>query len=160
MILRKHGYVLDVDLKETRRYSREHGLCCCEEDKNLYVQIRDKFPKLAAFLAELGLLIERPDETAPCDDDADNIDYHFVSYTVIGDILEADKYELELLDGDTPLRIVIDHQYVPNEQKTDRYFTVTVYNISLPWVMDEPLQEEDVQPLTLWQKIQRLFRKP
>lgn len=160
MILRKHGYVLDVDLQETRRYSRKHSLCCCEEDKNLYVQIRDKFPKLAAFLAELGLLIERPDETAPCDDGDGDIDYHFVAYTVIGDILEADKYEVELLEGNIPLRIVIDRNYVPNEQKTDRYFTVTVFNITLPWVMDEPLPKEIVQPLTLFQKIKRLFRKP
>ena len=63
MIIRKHGYVLDVDVEETLKYSKEHSLCDCNEDRNLYAQIAEKVPKLNEFLAELGLLIERPDET-------------------------------------------------------------------------------------------------
>lgn len=27
MIIRKHGYVLDVDVEETLKYSKEHTLC-------------------------------------------------------------------------------------------------------------------------------------
>ena len=90
MIIQKHGCVLDVDIEKTLQYSREHSICDCDEDRNLYAQIREKFPDLTAFLAELGLLIERPDETGLCAVD-DYIDYHFVSYTVIGNILESDK---------------------------------------------------------------------
>ena len=62
MIIRKHGYVLDVDIEGTSKYSQEHNICDCDEDRNLYAQIAEKFPKLKEFLAELGLLIERPDE--------------------------------------------------------------------------------------------------
>ncbi len=137
MILQKHGYILDVDIESTLQYSRAHSLCDCDEDRNLYAQIRERFPELTVFLAELGLLIERPDETGSCAVD-DFIDYHFVSYTVIGNILEADKYEIDMFDGGMSLSIVIDGWYVPNEQKTDRYFTVTVYGIDLPWVLEEP----------------------
>ncbi len=32
MIIRKHGYVLDVDVEETLKYSKEHTLCDCNED--------------------------------------------------------------------------------------------------------------------------------
>lgn len=140
MIIRKHGYVLDVDIEGTSKYSQEHKICDCNEDRNLYAQIADKFPKLKEFLAELGLLIDRPDETGPCAIE-DYIDYHFVSYTVVGSILESDKYEIEMFDGGLFLNIVIDNWYVPNEQNTDKYFTVTIYGIDLPWVLDEPFPE-------------------
>ena len=140
MIIRKHGYVLDVDIEGTLKYSQKHNICGCDADRNLYAQIADKFPKLKEFLAELGLLIERPDETGSCAVE-DYIDYHFVSYTVIGKILESDKYEIDIFDGGLFLNIVIDNWYVPNEQKTDEYFTVTIYGIYLPWVLDEPFPE-------------------
>ena len=143
MIIRKHSYVLDVDVEGTSKYSQEHEICDCNEDRNLHAQIADKFPKLKEFLAELGLLIERPDETGSCAVE-DYIDYHFVSYTVIGKILESDKYEIDMFDGGLFLNIVIDNWYVPNvpnEQKTDEYFTVTIYGIDLPWVLDEPFPE-------------------
>ena len=158
VIIRKDGYVLDVDVEETLKYSKEHLLCDCSEDRNLYAQIRGKFPKLTAFLAELGLLIDRPDETGSCAVN-DYIDYHFVSYTVIGNILESDKYEIDMFDGGMFLNIVIDNWYVPNEQKTDQYFTVTVYGIYLPWVLDEPFPESVIpgKRISLLERIKKIF---
>ena len=158
MIIQKYGYILDVDIEATRRYSENHSLCDCNEDRNLYAQIQKKFPKLTAFLAELGLLIDRPDETGSCAMDG-HIDYHFVSYTVIGNILESDKYEIDMFDGEQFLNIVIDNWYVPNEQKTDRYFTVTVYGIDLPWVLDEPFPDSATSKKTfsLFERIKKLF---
>ena len=158
MIIQKYGYILDVDVEATRQYSENHSLCDCNEDRNLYAQIQEKFPKLTAFLAELGLLIDRPDETGSCAMDG-YIDYHFVSYTVIGNILESDKYEIDMFDGEQFLNIVIDNWYVPNEQKTDRYFTVTVYGIDLPWVLDEPFPESATSKkmFSLFERIKTLF---
>ena len=80
MIVRKNGFTLDVDLENTIKYSREHSICNCDEDRNFYVQSKEKFPKLAEFLSELGLLIDRPDEIGSYAEE-DYIDYHFVSYT-------------------------------------------------------------------------------
>lgn len=116
MIIRKHGYALDVDVEDTLKYSKEHVLCDCDEDRNLYAQIAEKFPKLKEFLAELGLLIERPDEISSYAVE-DYIDYHFVSYTVIGKILESDKCEIDLFDGGLFLNIVIDNlqQKIPRK---------------------------------------------
>ena len=158
MIIQKEGYVLDIDIEATRQYSENHSLCDCNEDRNLYAQIQEKFPKLTTFLAELGLLIDRPDETGSCAMDG-YIDYHFVSYTVIGNILESDKYEIDMFDGELFLNIVIDNWYVPNEQKTDRYFTVTVYGIDLPWVLDEPFPESATpkKMFSLVEGIKKLF---
>ena len=108
----------------------------------------------------MGLLIDRPDETESCAVN-DYIDYHFVSYTVIGNILESDKYEIDMFDGDLFLNIVIDNWYVPNEQKTDRYFTVTVCGIDLPWALDEPFPESATQGkiVSLLERIKKLFRR-
>ena len=157
MIIRKDDFVLEVDIDSTARYSKEHALCDCNEDRNFYAQVRERFPKLTAFLAELGVEIDRPDETGSHAME-DYIDYHFVAYTVVGDIVELGKYEIDLFDGGRFLNIVIDHWYVPNEQQTNRYFTVTVYNIQLPWVLDEPFPETPTSH-SLWQKIKDFFRK-
>ncbi|MBQ6889508.1 MAG: hypothetical protein IJN53_00550 [Oscillospiraceae bacterium] len=140
MIIRKQDFALDVDVEATSRYSQTHSLCDCSECRNLYAQIADKLPNLTAFLSELGLQIARPDETGSCAGE-DHIDYNFVSYTVIGQILDSDKYEMDMVDGELPLKIVIDRSYIPNEQQTERYFTVTVYNIKLPWVLNEPFPQ-------------------
>lgn len=160
MIIQKDGYILDVDVEETLKYSKEHSLCNCDEDRNLYAQIREKFPKLTAFLAELGLLIDRPDEIGSCAID-DYINYHFVSYTVIGSILESDKYEIDMFDGGLYLNIVISDWYVPNEQKTDKYFTLTIYGIKLPWVLNEPFPESSVsrKKLSLLKKIKNILHQ-
>lgn len=160
MIIQKDRYVLDVDIEATRKYSQAHSLCNCDEDRNLYAQVRSKFPELTTFLAELGLLIDRPDETGSCSMD-DYIDYHFVAYTVIGNILESDKYEIDMFDGGLFLNIVIDNWYIPNEQKTDRYFTVTVYGIDLPWVLDEPFPKSTIPNMgaSIIERIKKLFSR-
>ncbi len=141
MIINKDEVVLDIDIKATTEYSQIHSLCDCNEDRNFYIQARNQFPKLTEFLTELGLLIERPDEIGSIINE-DRIDYIFVSYTVVGEIKEYSKYETDMFDGGMFLSIVIDDSSIPNEQKTDRYFTVTVYGISLPWVLDEPFPDD------------------
>ena len=73
--------------------------------------------------------------------EADNeIQYIFASYTVCGKILELDKYEIDLDDGGLFLNIVIGDYFIPNEQKND-YFVVSIYNIVLPWVLNEPFPQ-------------------
>lgn len=159
MIIRLDSYVLDVDVEATKAYSLEHSLCECNEDRNFYAQARETFPKLTAFLAELGIMIERPDEIGsfPLEN---VIDYHFVAYTVVGEVIEAGKYEIDLFDGNLFLNIVINDWYVPNEQKTTKYFTVTVYNIRLPWILDEPFPIEELSKPSIFSKIKGLFKCP
>ena len=64
-----------------------------------------------------------------------------------------------MFDGGLFLNIVIDNWYVPNEQKTDKYFTVTIYGIDLPWVLDEPFPENSVtrNKMSFLAKIKSLF---
>ncbi len=158
MIIKKQNYILDIDLDATKEYSSTHSLCQCADDRNFYVQSREKFPKLTEFLEELGLLIDRPDEIGSVTIE-NEIDYLFISYTVVGKILEADKYEIDMFDGDLFLNVVIDNWYVPNEQKTDDYFTLTVYNVKLPWVLDEPFPDDGIPVKSFFQKVKDFFKK-
>ena len=143
MIVTKEGTTLDIDFEATGQYYREHTLCDCPECRNFYAQAREKFPKLTAFLAELGVDIQRPDEIGSLAM-GDEVDYHFAAYTVNGRILEHDGSEIDIQDREALLRVVIDNSYFPNEQKVDDYFTVTVYGVRLPWVLDEPFPEDAV----------------
>ena len=161
MIVTKEGKTLDIDFEATVQYYKEHTLCDCSECRNFYAQSGEKFPKLTAFLAELGVNILRPDEIGSLAM-GDEVDYHFVAYTVNGRILEHDGYEIDIQDGEAFLRVVIDNSYFPNEQKADDYFTVTVYGVRLPWVLDEPFPEDavgEVKPGLMARILTRIFRK-
>ncbi len=144
MIVCKGNITLDIDAEKTATYAQKHSVCDCDEDRNFCMQAREKLPKLADFLSELGLLIERPDEIGSVAE-AGCVHYHFVAYTVTGTILNGEKYETEFLDGDVLISVKIDNSYFPNEQETDRYFSVAVWDFRLPWVLDSPFTETDVR---------------
>ena len=156
MNIQKNNYIFDVDIEATKIYSLNHSLCECSEDRNFYIQAKDKFPKLTEFLSDFGILIERPDETAsvPLNNE---IQYLFTAYTVIGKIVNSPKCEFDLFDGELSLHIVIDNEYIPNEQTTDEYFTINIYNICLPWVLDEPFPFDN--PISLSSKIKKLLKR-
>lgn len=157
MIIQKDGYILDVDIAKTKAYYESNTLCDCNEDRNFYAQVRDRFPKLTALLYEFGIPIDRPDEIGSVALE-DEIDYLFAAYTVVGRIVEPGEYEIDLFDGNLFLNIVISNEYFPNEQKTREYFTIAVYNIKLPWVLDEQFPGSEKPQPTIFSKIKRLFK--
>ena len=139
MIIQKQGCKMDIDIEQTKEYYKSHSLCDCPCCRNYYAQAKDRFHLLDEFLLELGVSIDRPDEMG-CVEMDNEIQYIFASYTVCGKVLEHDGYEIDLQDGGLFLSIVVGDGFVPNEQKAD-YFVVTVYNIVLPWVLNEPFPE-------------------
>ena len=165
MRIQKQDCKMDVDVDKTIEYYREHSICDCPACRNFHTQAATALPKLKEFFSELGVDISRPDESASDASDY-TVDYYFVAYTVSGKVLEYDKYEIDLQDGDLFLNIVIDDNYVPNEQK-DEYFVISVYGIKLPWVLDEPLP--DAKPFiktvtkvknSFWSKLKKIISKP
>ena len=157
MIVQKQDCKMDVDVDKTIEYYREHSLCDCSGCRNFYAQVKIALPKLEEFFSELGVDISRPDESAWGDLLDDKLDYYFVAYTVSGKVLEYDKHEIDLQDGELFLNIVIDDNYIPNEQK-DEYFVISVYGIKLPWVLDEPFPDA-VSITNFWGKIKNFFKK-
>ena len=137
MIIENDSYILDVDTKTTAEYYKTNSVCDCVDCRNFQLQARQKFPLLTQILEELGVDISRPDESAAYDMD-NRVYYDFVAYTVSGRILQANAYAFCITDSDMPLKIIINNQYIPNEQQAEAYFTVTVTDFQLDWQLNEP----------------------
>ena len=135
MIIKKEDYVMDVDIEQTKGYYTSNLLCDCPSCRNYYTQVKNNFRLLNHFLLELGVDIARPDEL--CGVESDNkIKYLFATYTVFGKILEFDQYEIDLFEDSGDVSLVINNFCDSGEQKTS-CFVITVYNVALPWVLNE-----------------------
>lgn len=136
MIIENDNFALDVDIKATAEYYKTNSVCDCADCRNFQLQAKQKFPVLTQILAELGVDICRPDESAAYDEE-NVIYYDFVAYTVLGKILQANEYVFYIMDFDTLLKMVINNRYIPNSQQTETYFTVTVTDFQLDWKLNE-----------------------
>ncbi|MBR3809165.1 MAG: hypothetical protein IKK46_02545 [Clostridia bacterium] len=135
--IEKDDWKFSVDVEKTKAYYKTHSLCECSNCRNFYAQIEEKLPKLKEFLSEFGVDVSKPDESSSIELE-NSIDYLSVDYTVCGEIIEASKYEIDIYDN-LFLSIVVNDDFVcPNEQ-TGKFFTFSVFQIELPWVLDEPL---------------------
>lgn len=134
--IQKDGYVFSVNVEKTQEYYKMHSICDCGCCRNYYAQIKNKLPKLNEFLRNFGVDISRPDEIMS--DEMDTyIDYFNVDYTVCGNIQSMGDYDIKIYD-DLLLSIAFTNGFsTPNEQAGE-YFTISVMQIKLPWVLDEP----------------------
>ena len=153
-VIHKDGFVVHVDIDKTKEYYLKHSVCDCSCCRNLYAQIKTVSTTLNDFLAEFGVDICRPDETAEIERDND-IDYLFVGYTVTGRIETEGAYETDIdgihitiSKGDTP------YDWFPNEQKEPCFF-ISVFGISLPWVLEDPFPKTE----TLADKMARFMKR-
>ncbi len=135
--IQKDEYVFSVDVEKTKEYYKTHSLCDCPCCRNYYAQIEEELPLLSAFLNEFGVDISKPDEILSVEAD-DHIDYINADYTVCGNIESMGEYEIDIPDTSFVSMIITDGFASPNEQ-TGTYFTISVMQINLPWVLNEPL---------------------
>ena len=134
--IRKDDYVFSVDIERTKDYYKTHSICDCVCCRNFYAQIENKLPKLTQFLEKFGVDILRPDEISSIESN-NAIDYLNVDYTVCGSVDNMSEYEIDIFD-DLFLSVIVTDGFVsPNEQTKD-YFTLSISNIILPWVLEEP----------------------
>ncbi len=152
--IKKDDAFFYVDHEKTLAYYKTHSVCECCCCRNLYAQIKAALPKLDEFLSAFGVDISKPDEAASVEM-TDRIDYLFVGYTVTGKMESKTVYEAER-DG---VRIIISHgddpyEWFPNEQKMPCFF-ISVYGISLPWVLDEPFPKQE----TPKSRVKNFFKK-
>lgn len=153
--IEKDDWKFSVDIEKTKEYYKTHSICECADCRNFYAQIEEKLPKLKDFLSEFGVDVSRPDENASIECE-DSIDYLSVDYTVCGEIIEVGKYEIDIYDNLFLSIVVNDDCVCPNEQ-TGKYFTFTVFQIVLPWVLDEPLNPTAKE--RVFDKFHGIFKK-
>lgn len=135
--LQMDDHIFSVDAEKTRDYYLKHSCCDCPACRNYYAAVKSRLKKLDAFLCEFGVDITRPDELGWGDAD-DLMNYLFAAYTVCGAMVSSGKYQLDINDG-LPLHLEIEKGCVPGEEKSQNYFVISVFNIRLPWVIDESL---------------------
>lgn len=135
--IEKDNYKFYVDIEKTKEYYNTHSLCDCVCCRNYYKQIEQELPKLKEFLDDFGVDISKPDEIMSVENEG-FIDYLNVDYTVCGNVINMSEYEIDIYDN-LFLNVVVTEGFAsPNEQKGE-YFTLSVTNIRLPWVLDVPI---------------------
>ena len=135
MIINFEGYQLDIDIEATKKYYTSNEICNCFACQNYYAQAKDKFKKIDKFVSVFGIDILRPDETAWIETD-NYIDYIEITYTICGKILKSAESEIEV-DDTMPLSIVFDNKYIPNSHKDETWFSLKIYNIKLPYELED-----------------------
>lgn len=153
--IKKDEYVFEVDIEKTINYYKTHSLCECDYCENFYAQINGKFPKLESFLSDFGVDISKPDECTSVELE-NKIQYISVDYTICGKVATMGKYEIDIQDNLFFSIVVTDGFASPNEQ-TEEYFTISVNNMELPWVLDKPFPEPI--KLKVKKKTQKLWKK-
>lgn len=148
--IQKDEYIFSVDIKKTQEYYKTHSICDCPCCRNYYAQVKNKLPKLNEFLSEFGVDISKPDEIMSVEEN-NYIDYITVDYTVCGDVQSMGTYEIDIYDNLFLSVIITDGFASPNEQ-TEKYFTISVMQIKLPWVLNEPV------PIPITEKIGCKFK--
>lgn len=127
---------VEFDFDLTKEYYKTHTVCDCCDDKNYQHLAKSKFPELDTFLSQFGADISRPDETGSVYlDKSETIQYLFVAYTVVGKIITDGQETITLTEYGPPVKISINNEHYPNEQKGD-YFTIVVSGIEMPWLLD------------------------
>lgn len=156
MIIEKGGYKFDVNIDATKEYYKTHSVCDCSCCRNFEAQVGEYLPNLKAFLDEFGVDISKPDETGSVENEKDKtIEYIFAAYTVNGNVMEDCEFEIDIDDSQF-ISIVVNEGGVPNEHINEDYFCLTVYNIVLPWVLDEAFPISIKMPSML-DKIKKIF---
>ncbi len=135
--IEKDAYKFSVDIERTKEYYNTHSLCDCVCCRNYYKQIEQELPKLKEFLDSFGVDISKPDEIMSVENEG-YIDYINVDYTVCGNVINMSEYEIDIYDNKFLNIIVTEGFASPNEQTGD-FFTLSVMNIRLPWILDVPI---------------------
>ena len=156
-VIKKEDYRYSVEIEKTKEYYQTHIRCGCSPCRNFYRQIKNTLPKVADWLNDFGVDIERPDETMWWQNDDNTISYS-ACYTVSGEVLQYGKYEFDFYDNLFVSASITDPHdiggYFPNEQK-EEYFGIIFEDIVLPWALDEPLPEENNAKKTMKQIVQK-----
>jgi hypothetical protein len=113
---------MHVNIEKTQNYYRsakpEALLCDCIYCKNYYLQIKEAYPAVAAYLASLGIDIKKPFELAPLEADENGIlEYVLCQYIVFGSCEGSYRHKI----GDVEFRVA---PYHPSTDIEEAHFVL------------------------------------
>ncbi len=71
-----------------------------------------------------------------------SISYIDVDYTVCGRIETMGESEITM-DDELPLTVTVTDGFSSPNEQTGEYFTISLMDIELPWVLDEPFPAQE-----------------
>lgn len=147
-LITKDSWEFSVDIEKTKEYYRTYSdLCDCDACKNFYQVIRSYSVEYSAelinFLAQFGVDIEKPIETEwfVIDKQSKTIDYT-AYYAVYGSAAKG-SYEI---DFGTINVVVQPSKNSPNTEMPEPYFVFQIFNLLLPWVLSDNVEELNDPP--------------
>lgn len=153
MILEIDDWKFHVFSVTTRKYyarqASEH--CQCAWCRNFYTSVHGKYPNMRPFLDRFGVHIEAPDEMM-----AFSPTMCANYYAVCGEILERGEGPI-MIDG-IPVEPQSADESMVNTELDGPCFFLYVGCMTLPWVLDEPMEEAD-SPAKGQNPIVRLLRR-
>lgn len=148
MIIEINDWKFQVfDVATRKYYAREAAEHCnCAYCRNFYAAVDCQYPDLRSFLARFGVHIEAPDEMmsftpTTCSN----------YYAVCGRILEQGSEPITV--GGVTVEPETAEQATVNTRCPEPYFLLYTGVMTLPWVLDEPMEEanspaKDSNPIT------------
>ncbi len=129
-------WIFDIDKEKNISFYKTNESCECLPCQNFAKSVSSIFPELNKFLSQLGVNIQHPEETIWMEEDiAKQTVYYEVVYTVHGSILKTGNYEIDIDNINISISPSVDSTI--NTVMSEPYFVLSIFNIVLPWEMDE-----------------------
>lgn len=117
-----------IDIEKTKAYYKEIGLedlCNCNYCKNYYLQIKEEYPEVSAYLADLGIDIRKPFELISLEPDANSmLEYCSCQYIAMGTCETLFEHRI----GDIDIGLAQVH---PSTNIKDTHFILEIYPVYL-----------------------------
>ena len=118
-----------MDIEKTRKYYdglTDADICDCAYCRNYVKEIKAAYPELAAYLAQLGVDIEKPFETIPIEPANGTMFYSGVQYVVLGNASHFKETSI----GDAQVFVTDSH---PMTNISEEHFVIEITPITLRW---------------------------
>jgi hypothetical protein len=145
-LIKKEGWEFNVDIGVTKEYYLGYSdLCNCDGCQNFYKTIRGCSTEFISFLEQFGIDIEKPIETFwfVIDKQSKVIDY--TAYYAVHGTAAKGSYEIDFGTINVAVQSL---KYSPNTEMPEPYFVFQVFNLLLPWVLSDHVENLEDPPKT------------
>lgn len=121
-----------MNIEETRQYYQSlpaEALCDCAYCRNYYLQISEKYLRIASYLDSIGVDSAKPFETSPLEPDENQmLEYCACQYIVFGRCSNDYRHQIDGVE----LRIAQSHPSIGIPQE---HFVLELFPVKLPVIL-------------------------
>lgn len=164
----EHGeWEFNVDIKSTAQYYKDYdGLCSCPMCRNFYLNAQNLQHDVRNFLEQFGIDVAKPiEQWSVAANKQENLVDNVLYYAVNGTVESWDKYEIDfgviniVVQAPNSTDVVKCPENSPNTEIGEPYFVFEIFNVWLPWTVDDDINECYPDPKPKKSLIKKLFSK-